>query len=83
MDKAAWINGEPKEAGWYLAASRTNDEDELYHVQQLWFNPQALDKWWSGCCWGNGNCKTAVWNLKVVAHMPMPDYIHSERITTQ
>lgn len=41
-----WINGVPKEAGYYLAALRMNDETPSYRIEKLWYNPDALPQWW-------------------------------------
>lgn len=43
-----WISGEPKEAGWYMFAVRTNDKKEFYYILQMWFNKDARPKYWVG-----------------------------------
>ena len=43
-----WISGEPTAAGWYMFAVRTNDKEERYYVLQMWYNPQAITKYWVG-----------------------------------
>lgn len=63
-----WIDGEPKNACWCIAKSRTKDKEEAYYVNELWFNPMSIDKWY---CGARSEFKTA-WRLKVVAYMPLP-----------
>lgn len=40
--------GLPSVAGWYLVASRSNDDEENYFVHQVWFNPMSPDKFYAG-----------------------------------
>lgn len=48
MLAAGFTLGIPTEAGWFLAAVRSNDVEECYYVIQLWFNPMSHRKWWVG-----------------------------------
>ena len=62
-----WTPGEPKKANWYLAAYLTKDDPPNVAVDLLWFNPDALPKWWTGTV---GRCVEFV---QPVTHwMPKP-----------
>lgn len=48
MVEQGFVIGLPKKAGWYLVAARSNDDEEMYFVHQVWFNPMSIDKFYAG-----------------------------------
>lgn len=65
-----WEEGEPKEAGYYIAAIRTKDKEEHYYVKELWFNPESIDKWYDTMFFGSTRAVPV--KLKVRYYMKMP-----------
>jgi hypothetical protein len=43
-----WIPGWPSTYCWCLAAVLSRDTNPRYRVEYLWFNPEALKKWFQG-----------------------------------
>jgi len=63
-----WMKGEPKEAMWCLVTYLTNDDPPNEAVDMVWFNPDALPKWWIG------NIGTCIEFNQIVTHwMELPE----------
>lgn len=48
MKQQGFVIGLPNEAGWYLVAARSNEDEETYFVHEVWFNPMSIDKFYVG-----------------------------------
>ena len=64
--------GHPVDAGWYLVAARSNDDEEKYFVHMVWFNPMSTDKFYAGA--GSLSTKSEPYYLrdKVRAYANVP-----------
>ena len=70
-----WIKGEPSTAMWCFGTYISNDDPPRKAVVYLWFNPQALPKWWIGT-----PGKTSPFTRPVIAHMEEPEPWQEEGI---
>ncbi len=67
-----WNKGEPNEAMWCLVFIPSNDSGGW--VQQLWFNPDSIDKWWFGSFLYCYDVKAVPWAGGKPTHwMKMPE----------
>ena len=75
---SGWIMGEPTKAGWYICAVRTNDPTEQYYVLQLWFNPDATPKYWTGGGYVSDTAQK-YWGqdrIRAYQNLPLPPDMH-------
>jgi len=54
VEKEQWSEGVPPEAMWCLATYLTADDPPSKAVAYLWFNPDAIHKWWKDRKAGKG-----------------------------
>src|SRR3990167_9953802 len=65
--RGIWKKGEPKNATWCLVTYLTNDDPPNEAVDMVWFNPDALPKWWIG-----NAVKSVEFNQIVTYFMTLP-----------
>lgn len=66
--------GEPKTAGWYLVAVRSNSEREGYFTLELWFNPMSVDKYYIRTRWIDNKCEAFNMNDRIRAYKLIPKF---------
>jgi hypothetical protein len=69
-----WQTGVPPQHGYYLVAWKRGDN--RLTVSELWFNPDAIRKWWFTRAYGGDPQRRGMdntINAEVVAWMPIPD----------